>query len=187
MKLGDFGFTNGINEVIGITFGDWINTAPLGIIVENPDDRFAKVRVYPSHTRDNLKKGVLYINVVKDPVVFAISTFDDLDESWFESLDPPMIKNSLAWCEFKAELKDGIAYLELVKGSVLRKELRAVNRGFNALIEALVHATRLRDNPSLIDKVLYYSEIVKKCGSERERMALEIMWEYLKRGGYVRA
>ncbi len=186
MKLEDFGFTKGINEVIGITIGDWINTAPLGIIVDDSRSRFARVRVYPSHTRENLKKGVLYVNVIRDPLVFAISAFDDLGKGWFESLNPPIIKNSLAWCEFKAGLKGGMANLELVKGSVLRKELRAVNRGFNALIEALVHATRLKDDPSLIDRVIYYSKIVEKCGGEREREALKVMWEYLKRGGYVR-
>lgn len=185
MKLEYFGFTKGINEVIGITFGEWINTAPLGIIVDNPKSRFASVKVYPSHTRENLKRGILYVNVTRDPVIFAISAFDDLDDGWFESLDPPVIKNTLAWCKFKADLRGNTADLTLVEGSIVRTDLRTVNRGFNALIEALVHATRLKENPSLIEKIKYYSDIVRKCGSERELEALEIMWEYLKSKGII--
>ncbi|ADB57437.1 DUF447 domain-containing protein [Archaeoglobus profundus] len=181
MKLSDFGFTDGINEVIGITIGEWINTAPLGIIVENPESTFAKLRIYPSHTRENLKKGTLYVNIVHDPLVFTISAFDDLSEDWFESSDPPIINGALAWCQFKANLKNCWVDLELSRGEVLRKGLRAVNRGFNALIEALVHATRLKQNPKLIEKVRYYAEIVEKCGGRREKEALEVMWSYLRK------
>jgi len=181
LKLSDFGFTDGINEVIGITIGEWINTAPLGIIVENPESRFAKLRIYPSHTRNNLKSGVLYVNIVHDPLVFAISAFDDLSEEWFESIEPPIIKGALAWCKFKADLRNGWVDLELLKGEVLRKELRAINRGLNALIEALVHATRLKQSPKLIEKVRYYAGIVEKCGGRREKEALEVMWSYLRK------
>ncbi|WP_457549857.1 DUF447 domain-containing protein [Archaeoglobus sp.] len=181
MKLSDFGFTDGINEVIGITVGKWINTAPLGIIVENPESRFAKLRIYPSHTKENLKKGILHVNIINNPIVFAISAFDDLSEGWFESVDPPIIRGALSWCKFKADLRNGWVDLELLEGKVLRKELRTVNRGFNALVEALVHATRLKQNPKLIEKVKYYAEIVEKCGGRREKEALEVMWNYLKK------
>ncbi|RLI81934.1 MAG: DUF447 domain-containing protein [Archaeoglobales archaeon] len=180
MKLSDFGFTDGINEVIGITLGDWINTAPLGIIVEDPDDRFAKLKIYPSHTKENLKRGILYVNVVRDAVIFTISAFDDLDEGWFESLNPPILKGSLAWCKFKATLRDDLVDLELLDGEVVRRDLRTVNRGFNAIIEALVHATRLSMNPRLIERVKYYSSIVERCGGRKEKEALNLMWRYLK-------
>jgi len=186
LRLSDFGFTEGINEVIGITFGDWINTAPLGIIVDDARSKFAKLRIYPSHTKENLKKnGILYINVIRDAVIFAISAFDDLDESWFESLSPPLIRGALAWCKFKAKLRDGWVDLELLEGQVVKREVRAVNRGFNAIIEALVHATRLKQNPKLIEKVKYYTEIVEKCGGKLEKEALRIMWKYLNAGGGI--
>ena len=143
MKLEDFGFTEGINEVIAVTIGGFINTAPLGIIVENPKGRKAKVRLYPSHTRENVKRGSkIYANVVSDPIIFAISAFEDLTEDYFSSLDPPVLKSALAYCEFEAKLTGAFAELELVDGRVISKELRAVNRGFYAVIEALVYATR---------------------------------------------
>ncbi len=180
MKLSDFGFTDGINEVIGITFGRWINTAPLGIIVDDPDGRFAKLRIYPSHTKKNLKRGILYVNVSNDAVIFTISAFEDLDESWFESLNPPILRGSLAWCKFKAKLKDGWVDLELLDGEVLRRVVRTVNRGFYAMIEALIYATRLKHNPNFIENVKHYSSIVEKCGGRREKEALNLLRKYLE-------
>ncbi len=53
MKLADFGFTEGINEIIAITEnedGSW-NAAPIGIIVENPNSLTAKARLYLNRTR----------------------------------------------------------------------------------------------------------------------------------------
>ncbi len=178
LKLRNFGLRNGINEIIGITFGEWINTAPLGIIVEDEESINAKVRLYSNHTRDNIKeKRELWINVIHDPVIFAICSFDDLDESYFESLNPPIIRGSLSWCRTKAEIKGAYAEVELIDGNVLRGEVKAVNRGFNAIIEALVHATRLVEfkNTALKEKVDYYLKLAEKCGGERERRAVEII------------
>ncbi len=182
MKLADFGFTEGINEIIGITFGEWINTTPLGLIVEDADTRFAKIRLYSNHTRENLrKKSEIWINVTRDPVIFALSAFKDLDESYFESLNPPIIHNSLVWCRFHAELKGMYAHLTLKEGEIVRYNLRPVNRGFNAIIEALVHSTRmisLKDE-KLMEKVNYYLNLAEKCGSEREKVAVNIIREHI--------
>jgi hypothetical protein len=182
LKLSDFGFTDGINEIIGITFGEKINTAPLGVIVEDPNSIYAKVKLYPSHTRENLiRNPILWVNVTVDPIVFTISSFDDLDEYWFESLNPPVIKNSLAWCKFDVDFKDDHVDLKLLDGGVLKREFRTVNRGFNALIEALVHATRYLsfDDTEFLKRVEYYCEIVEKCGGEREKEAVKILRRYL--------
>jgi len=173
-----FGLFEGINEVIGITKGEWINTAPLGIIVK---DRVF-VRLYENHTREIIKRtGVLHVNVVHDPVVFVISAFEDLDESWFESLDPPVIRNSESWVKFKAEIMDGYATLQFVEGKVIRRNVRAINRGFNALIEALVHGTRyvLSRNPELRERILYYGRIVQRCGGKREKEAFGLLLSYV--------
>ncbi len=183
LKLKNFGLRNGINEIIGITFGDWINTAPLGIIVKDEDSTNAKVRLYSNHTRENIKeKGELWINVIHDPVIFAICSFEDLDDSYFESHNPPVIKGSLSWCRMKAEIKGAYAEVELIDGNVLRRNIKAVNRGFNAIVEALVHATRLVEfrNIGLKEKVDYYLKLAEKCGGERERRAVEIIKERIR-------
>jgi hypothetical protein len=180
-SLADFGLRKGINEVIGITKGEWINTAPLGIIVEDDGGRKAKVRLYSNHTRKNIRNGSpLWINVIDDAVIFALASFKDLESTFFESLDPPVIKGALSWCRMETELKGSYAELELVEGKLLRKELRAVNRGFNAIIEALVHATRmisLRKYEK--DKVEYYLKLAEKCGGDREKRAAKIIREIL--------
>ncbi|MEM0350748.1 MAG: DUF447 family protein [Archaeoglobaceae archaeon] len=178
MRLRDYGLRNGINEVVVITKGKKLNTAPIGIIVEDEDGTIAKAKIFPSHTRENVEKGSFFIvNVIHDPVIFAISTFDDLSEDYFESLDPPIIKGSLAFCEFEAKIKGIFAELKLLGGKVLRKELRAVNRGFNAVIEALIFATRLKMNPGFVEKIKECYEIIEKCGGEREKEAMEIIKE----------
>ncbi|WP_202320615.1 DUF447 domain-containing protein [Archaeoglobus neptunius] len=186
MRLADFGFTEGINEIIAITrkADGSLNTAPIGIIVEDCSSRMARVRLYRSHTRENVEReGRLFANVIWDAVIFALASFDDLGPEYFESINPPVIKGAMAWCEFSARLEGGYAVLELVDGEVLQRQFRAVNRGFNAVIEALVHATRfvaIKDEAKkaeLKNRIVYYSEIARKCGSEKEKNAFKIILE----------
>lgn len=176
MMLKDFGLRNGINEVIAITKGDKLNTAPIGIIVENEESVFAKARLYASHTRRNVEKGSFLIaNVISDAVLFALATFEDLGEEFFENLDPPILKGALAYCEFKPKLKDFFVELELLNGKIVRNELRAVNRGFNAVIEALIFATRLGINSEFAKRIKECYKIIEKCGGKREKEAMEII------------
>lgn len=177
--LEEFGLREGINEVIGITLGEWINTAPIGVVVR--DKIF--VRLYENHTKEFLKKsGKLYVNVVNDPIIFVKASFEDLSEEYFESLNPPILKSALSWLEFDAKLEGSIAYLEFVRGGVVKREIRAVNRGFNAIIEALVNATRYVyfKREEFKRKALEYRELVEKCGGEKEREAFELMLGYLE-------
>jgi len=189
LRLADFGFVEGINEIIAITRNadeSW-NTAPMGVIVEDSSSTSAKVRLYRSHTRENVKReGVMYANIVWDAEIFAIASFDDLGESFFESLNPPVLRNSAGWCKFRAVLKGAYADLELLDGEVLRGEIRTVNRGFNAVIEALVHATRFvilkgeNKRKELLEKILYYKEIAEKCGGEKEKKAFKVIMDRLR-------
>ncbi len=172
-----FGLREGINEVIGITIGEWINTAPLGIIVDDE----VKVRLYSNHTRELLEKtGELYVNIIHDPVVFVVSAFEDLDESWFESLDPPVLRNAMSWIKFEADVRDNFTHLRFVEGKITGKDVISVNRGFNAVIEAAVHGTRYAagKNPDLRDKILYYGRIVQRCGGRREKEAFGLLLKY---------
>ncbi len=184
MRPSDFGLGDGINEVIAITFfsDGKPNTAPIGVIVE---DGRAKVRLYPSHTRENVERdGRLWVNVVWDPIVWVLATFEDLGEGWFSSLSPPILKGALAWCEFRChKVKDGNPAefeLGLKDGDVLKRDVKAVNRGFNALIEALVCATRLNTNPKMRDRIEELSVLVRKCGDRRTKEAFEILLRWIR-------
>lgn len=172
-----FGLREGINEVIGVTIGEWVNTAPLGVIVA--DD--VRVRLYSNHTKRFVEKtGVLYVNVIHDPVVFVVSAFEDLDEGWFDSLSPPVIRGALAWIKFDATLQGNYALLSFSDGEVLRREVRAVNRGFSAVIEATVHGTRyvFSGSENLAERIRYYGRIVERCGGKREKEAYRLLLEY---------
>lgn len=179
--LEDLGFTDGINEVIVITFKEdgSINTAPIGIVV---DKKSVYARIYSSHTRENVERdGTLYANVILDPTIFVLSTFTDLDESYFESLDPPIIRGALSWCKFKAEVKGLIVNLHPVDGKVLRKSIRAYNRGFSALIEALILASRkeMFERSTFFNEMAKYKNTVMRCGGEKEREAFKILERFL--------
>lgn len=189
IKLSDFGLREGINEVIGITFGVSsrklnLNAAPLGLIVRDDSGIEAEIRLYPgiSHTRQNLERsGELWVNVVNDPLLFVISAFDDPGEEWYETLSPPVLKGTLALCRFSGKLEKGsAARLRLEEGRIIRNEIRAVNRGFNQLIEALIYATRLHLNPGYASRILELERIIEKCGGKREREALHLLKGYIR-------
>ncbi len=56
-----------------------------------------------------------------------------------------------------------------------------VNRGFNSIIDATVHATRYRVNhdAKLRQLIDYHAEIVRKCGGKKEIEALEMLMGYV--------
>jgi len=179
MKLSDYGFTEGINEIIAVTIGRGLNAAPIGIIIDDADSRIARARLFPSHTRENIKNGSpMWANVCFDAMLFVISAFEDLAEEFYVSLDPPVLKGAAACCKFECSLEGSKATLRLVEGKILSRPLRAVNRGFNAVIEATIHATRYATNRSLEEKIRYYGAIVEKCGSKKEKEAYRHLLEY---------
>jgi hypothetical protein len=190
LKLSDFGLKEGINEVIGITFGTSsadlnLNAAPLGLMVKDDSGIEAEVRLYPNntnHTRENFEKSCeLWVNVIHDPVLFVICAFDDPGKEWYESFDPPILKGALTVCRFSGKLEKGsFAKLRLEYGKVIRSQIRAVNRGFNLLIEALIYATRLHLNPSYASRILELGRIIEKCGGKREKEALLLLKEYIR-------
>jgi len=184
LKLADFGFTSGINEVIAITFDQMgkINTAPIGIIVEDENSHLAKIRLYPSHTRKNIENGSdVWINITYDPIIFTKTAFEDLNDEWFESLEPPIIKGAVAWCRFKVKSIKDFIEIELTDGKILRSYIRPVNRGFNALIEALVYATRyvVNRDKELLNKIIECKTLIDKCGSSKEKEAFNMILKYI--------
>ncbi|AEA47207.1 DUF447 domain-containing protein [Archaeoglobus veneficus] len=186
MKLSDFGFTEGINEIIAITRGvsdaGELNAAPIGIIVEDASSRVARARLFPSHTKENVENGSpLWANICFDAVLFVISAFEDPGEEFYASLNPPVLKGAVVCCRFDVEMDGGTAKLELAEGTVIERPLRAVNRGFNAVIEATVHATRYAMGvKNLEEKIRYYGTIVEKCGGSREKEAYKLLLDYIR-------
>lgn len=186
MKLRDFGILEGISEVIATTISSTgkPNAAPIGII----SDGKMYARIYPNtHTYSNIKATKkLVANVVSDPLLFVLSALGDLDEKEFYTVDEmPALRYADAWALFECEedkQDNTLIYLHPIKGKILRKRARTINRGANAIIEATVHATRYlaTKDEKYLEWIAHYEEIVKKCGGEREKEAMRRLEESIQ-------
>jgi hypothetical protein len=56
-----------------------------------------------------------------------------------------------------------------------------VNRGFNAVIEASIHATRYVSlkGKEYLRQIEYCNTIVRKCGGAREKEAMRLLYELI--------
>ncbi len=160
------------------------NAAPMGLHRKN-SRLFA--RIYSSRTLENIiEKPVLAANIVDDPVLFVKSSLSDLEPERFEFANGfPVLKDALGWILFDCVCKKGdkisVAELSPVEGRINSKKIQPVNRGFNAVIEAAIHATRyvsLREEKYL-ECIEYYSSIVQKCGGAREKDAMQLLYELI--------
>ncbi len=190
--LGEFGIYDGISETIVTTMQGWSpNAAPIGIIRKG--DRVF-IRLFKgSITYFNVhSEGALVANVVNDPVIFVRSTFSNLKESDFSFVSVsgrefPVLKDALSWVVFecnnmKMSHEALVAELLPIHAHINRSPVQAPNRGFNAVIEAAVHATRykLTGDEKYLKLIRAYSAIVSKCGGEREKNAINMLNDFLK-------
>jgi len=192
IELDSYGIMEGINEVIVTTksIDDRPNAAPIGLIRRNGK---LTVRVYnESHTCTNIKDtGLLAVNIVDDPVVFVRSALKDLDKEKFEFIETgtginlPVLISSNGWVIFKAEIKEGdiatTAELQFITGNVKNMGIRPVNRGFNAVIEAAIYATRYKvfNDETFLSKIKSYKDVINKCGGRSEKEAYKLIYKLL--------
>jgi len=183
--LHDFGIQDGISEVIATTISKEgePDAAPIGII----SDGIMHVRLYPdTHTYSNIRATKkLVANVVSDPLLFVLSALGDLGEREFYVVDGvPVLRCANAWVLFECEENkqdSTLIYLYPIRGKVIRKGVRAINRGANAVIEATVHATRYTatKDRKYLNWIAHYEDVVKKCGGAREKEAMHKLKELL--------
>lgn len=114
------------------------------------------------------------------------SALSDLGDENFEFIDDlPVLKCSCGWIIFECKCTKGkvlsVSDLMPVKGKVNKRTIKPVNRGFNAVIEALVDATRyvISKEEKYLDRIKYYDTIVMKCGGLREIEAMRMMHELI--------
>lgn len=177
----------GINEVIATTE---FNAAPMGIIFR---EGVARMVVFSgSHTAKNIEKnGWLVANFVYDPILYVKTAFEDLSHDAFleETINGKImhrLKDSDAWSAFTTTIEKKtpgalMVNLTLEKEIIEEVSLHPVNRGFNNIIDATVHATRyvMNKDPELKKQIDYHAGIIKKCGGKRELEALELLLGYI--------
>jgi hypothetical protein len=193
VNLSSFGLREGISETIISTGLEFPNAAPIGIIVKGGR---TFVRLFKgTHTWANVfREKHLAANIVYDPLLFVRSTFFDLEPSEFDyvparGLNFPILKEATAWIIFECtDIKDTdqalVADLIPIKAGfneANRKGLPVPNRGFNAVLEATVHATRyqLTGEEKYLELIRRYESLASKCGGEKEKKAMKLIYDVL--------
>ncbi len=187
IDIEEYGIHEGISEIILTTISpDGVpNAAPIGLHRRGVR-LFA--RIYNSKTLDNiLSKPIAVANIVDDPVLFVQSALSDIEPERFEFVDGfPLLRDALGWIALDCTCKKGgnvlVVELSPVKGKIIERKLQPINRGFNAVIEAAIHATRyvILKEQKYLDCIEYYNSIVKKCGGEREKNSMRLLYELIR-------
>ncbi|ELZ01863.1 DUF447 domain-containing protein [Natrialba asiatica] len=195
---------SGVTESIVTTLGpnDRWNVAALGLFtddtdaddsVDNADSNAASDKRPPetspvtartwgnTRTRRNFhRQGEAYIQFVTDPVVFADAALT------ISELDSPVLDAANAWARVSVTpidsgTDDGTTWeqweLEPIETGTERETVPTINRGFNAVIEATVAASRLGvsgyDDATLRNRLEFFASVVDRAGGPRERLAIE--------------
>jgi hypothetical protein len=188
MNLREAGIDEGISEVIVTTrsASGTFNAAPIGIITTT-NEHFVKLYKSSRTLSNVMEANKLAANVTSDVVLFVKAAFDDLGESHYSSLSGfPVLKEANSSIIFQAALAEKSTEYSLFQLTPLtikinRKELKAINRGRNAVIEATILATRYlilndeREKEELKKQMEHYAKIVEKCGGHREKEAMGIL------------
>jgi hypothetical protein len=178
---------DGINEVIATTY---LNAAPMGIICR---DREAEMVVFRgSHTAGRIEQdGWVVANFIFDPVLYVRTAFDDLAPGFFVDETAggravQRLNGAEAWAAYSAEIKRKsgdalVVSLSLLEEEIIAPVIHPVNRGFNSIIEATVHATRVvRSGDENLQRLIrHHARLVQRCGGQRELEALALLFEYL--------
>ena len=122
-------------------------------------------------------------NFVSDSLLYPKYAFSDAaPEELASDGEYQYLKAADAWILFKAEVTNEteatyLVDLTEVKTEILRPGIRRVNRGFDAVIDATVHATRYirTEAPDLKEKILYDFDLIRKCGGKQEQEAKKIL------------
>ena len=173
----------GVTESVVTTLGpnDRWNVAALGL--HAPDDQsdpvtartYGRTRTWRNFT----ERGGGFVQFTSDPRTFvdAALTVHEVDE--------PVVDTADAWVEVRVEELDSEVdgditirtwALTPVENEVRRRSIPTINRGFGAVIDATVAASRLGvpafDTGELLDRLRYFADVVDRCGGPAEREAL---------------
>jgi len=144
-----------------------------------PADRITARTWGRTRTRRNFaERGDGYVQFTRDPVRFVEATLSITER------DDPVLDCADAVVEVAVERLDagsenGTEWvdwaLEPIDARIQQKTVPTTNRGYNAVVEATVAASRLDvpayDTAELRARLRYFESVVQKCGGERERAA----------------
>ncbi|KTG08531.1 hypothetical protein AUR64_17800 [Haloprofundus marisrubri] len=174
----------GVSETVVTTLGpnDLWNVAALGVHAPADSDSPATATTWGNtRTRRNFHRqseGV--VQFVTDPRTFVDAAVTIREEK------EPVLDSADAWVRVGATCLDSeprngttVEHWELhpVEAEVIETGVRTINRGFYAVVDATVAASRLDvpayDTETLLARLDYFAETVEKCGGAAEREAFE--------------
>jgi hypothetical protein len=173
------GVTESVTTTIG-PYGRW-NVAALGI--HAPGDcagDHATARTWGrTRTRRNFEaRGEGYVQFTPDPVAFVEAACG------VREVDDPVLDSADAWARVEVERRDdgeaaGTGWVDWalhpVEAAVERRRPFAPNRGYYAVVEATVAASRLDvpgyEEATLRERIDRFESVLESCGGERERAA----------------
>ncbi|ELY63992.1 DUF447 domain-containing protein [Natrinema versiforme] len=176
---------SGVTESVVTTLGPnglW-NAAALGLHTGNP----VTARTWGNtRTRRNFRRqGEGYVQFVDDPVAFADAALSIVER------EEPILESANAWARVAVERVDagtsgGTEWeawaLRPLESAVERETVPTIDRGFGAVVEATVAASRLGvaeyDEDDLRDRLAHCASVVDRAGGPREREALERVREH---------
>ena len=172
----------GVTESVVATLGpnDRWNQAALGL--HAPDDAGDPVTAVTwgkTRTRGNFeRRGGGVIQFTTDPREFVDAALDVTETA------EPVRDGAAAWVEVDARrIEDGedegtewVRWALIPQSATARdRSVPAINRGFYAVVDATVAASRLDvpafDTETLLDRLDYFAETVERCGGPAEREA----------------
>lgn len=176
----------GITEVIAVTKD---NAAPMGIIVKQGMSPRMVLFKGSKTVANILGYGWVTANFVSDCYLYPQYAFsdvatEDLAEVFVGGTMMQRLLLADAWMAFQVTLlheTEKTCYVELlpVAAEYVREYSHPINRGFNSVIDATVHATRYvyTKDDRLRDLIEYHLGIIAKCGGQREREAGKLLRE----------
>ena len=176
----------GVTESVVTTLGPngrW-NVAALGLFAGDP----VTARTWgQTRTRRNFEnEGGGYVQFVRDPVDFVDAACSIREE------ETPVLQSADAWVNVDSEAADrgienGTEWIEWelvpTDSAIERETVPTTNRGYYAVVEATVAASRLDvegyDTELLLDRIDYFESVVERCGGPRERTAFDRFREHV--------
>ncbi len=170
--------------------GSW-NVAALGLQATEastegnekraPNDHVTARTWGESRTKRGFERdGGGYVQFTRDPVVVVEAALDD----W--TVDDPLLPATDAWANVTAtRIATGTEgdtvwtdwALEPTEAGVEHRTVPTINRGFAAVVEATVAASRVGvaayDDDRLRERIDYFESVVERCGGPREQEAFD--------------
>ncbi len=179
----------GVTESVVTTLGPnglW-NVAALGVFASDSGDQVTARTWGKTRTRRNFEtEGDGHVQFVHDPIIFVDAACSIREEP------EPILESADAWATVAVEPigsgeERGTEWIEWelvpIESTIERETVPTTNRGYYAVIEATVAASRLDvpgyDREELRERLQYFEAVVDRCGGSRERRAFDRLCEHV--------